>query len=231
MACILVDVDGTLIGGRGSEARFILRLVRRGALGPAALARSAAFILRWLPRHGRHVLKKNKTYLADLAVSEVEAIAADFVRSHIAPLLRREMLSRLDEHRAAGDRLVLLTGTPDFIAAPLTRLVGADAYIASRCAVRDGRFTSDPPPDHPFGRDKLRLGHRAATDAGATLADCAAYADSIYDLPLLAAVGRPVCVHPDRKLERIAVERGWEILAPRPRLEPLRRMVGARQRI
>ncbi|MBA3610362.1 MAG: HAD-IB family hydrolase, partial [Rubrobacter sp.] len=38
-----------------------------------------------------------------------------------------------------------------------------------------------------------------------------AYADAISDLPMLEAVGNPVAVNPDRRLEASAKERGWRI--------------------
>ena len=39
-----------------------------------------------------------------------------------------------------------------------------------------------------------------------------AYSDSFSDLPMLEAVGLPAVVHPDRRLRRVALERGWPIL-------------------
>jgi len=44
------------------------------------------------------------------------------------------------------------------------------------------------------------------------LAASYAYADSIYDLPLLEAVGHPVAVSPEERLASIARQRGWPIL-------------------
>ena len=38
-----------------------------------------------------------------------------------------------------------------------------------------------------------------------------AYADSISDLPMMEAVGNPVAVNPDSRLQKAARERGWEI--------------------
>jgi hypothetical protein len=51
-----------------------------------------------------------------------------------------------------------------------------------------------------------------AADSGYDLADCFAYSDSITDLPMLAAVGHPTAVNPDRGLRKAAVERGWPVL-------------------
>ncbi len=38
------------------------------------------------------------------------------------------------------------------------------------------------------------------------------YSDSINDLPLLEAVDFPKAVNPDAMLEKISLERGWEII-------------------
>ena len=43
------------------------------------------------------------------------------------------------------------------------------------------------------------------------LSESFAYSDSVTDVPMLEAVGHPVVVNPDSDLERLAVERGWEI--------------------
>ncbi len=46
---------------------------------------------------------------------------------------------------------------------------------------------------------------------GIDLAASYAYSDSATDEPMLAAVGHPVAVNPDRELLRIAREREWEV--------------------
>ena len=42
--------------------------------------------------------------------------------------------------------------------------------------------------------------------------DVTFYSDSINDLPLLEAVDFPKAVNPDAMLEKISLERGWEII-------------------
>jgi phosphoserine phosphatase len=46
----------------------------------------------------------------------------------------------------------------------------------------------------------------------ATLTAASAYSDSINDLPLLGAVGRPIVVDPDELLFAHAVTRNWPVL-------------------
>jgi phosphoserine phosphatase len=44
------------------------------------------------------------------------------------------------------------------------------------------------------------------------LRDATFYSDSINDLALLSAVGHPVVVDPDARLESTALRKGWAIL-------------------
>jgi hypothetical protein len=50
-----------------------------------------------------------------------------------------------------------------------------------------------------------------ADTLGIDLAESWAYSDSATDVPMLAAVGHPVAVNPDRELLRVARERGWAV--------------------
>jgi hypothetical protein len=50
-----------------------------------------------------------------------------------------------------------------------------------------------------------------AMRAGLDLAGSYAYSDSSTDIPMLAAVGHPVAVNPDKELRHEAEKKGWEI--------------------
>ena len=214
MSCVLVDVDGTLVAGPWScERLFIAHLAQTGVLGTRQLAAALAFPARWAGAHGRHVFKKNKAYLAGLAPGHVARLGAGFVAETVRPRLRPVMRARIAQHRARGDRIALLTGTPDFIARPLAAAVGAQAWDATVPALEGGVYGAGPPLAHPFGADKLAAAAALCARLDETLQDATAYADSVYDLPLLRGVGRAVAVHPDRRLARAARRHGWEILA------------------
>ncbi len=45
------------------------------------------------------------------------------------------------------------------------------------------------------------------------LDDSFAYSDSATDVPMLALVGHPFCVNPDRALSKVAAERDWPTLS------------------
>jgi hypothetical protein len=60
-----------------------------------------------------------------------------------------------------------------------------------------------------------------AAERGFVLEECAAYSDSINDLPLLESVGFPHAVNPEPELRRIALNRGWPIHELRTRRRAL----------
>ncbi len=212
MAAVLIDVDGTLLKGPSSEVLFFLYLVRRQRIGPRQVASAALFVARWGSRFGRDVFKKNKAYLDGLDVDDVGELADDFVHDELEARLRPTVLERIERHRGVGDRIAVLTGTPEFIARPLARRIGAEAWSATRCGTRNGSFTADPPEAHPFHREKIERSRELCERLDCELGDCVAYGNSIYDLPLLRQVARPIAVCPDQQLRKAARGEGWETL-------------------
>jgi hypothetical protein len=72
-------------------------------------------------------------------------------------------------------------------------------------------FTGHLIGDLLHGEAKAAAVRALAEREGLDLAQCAAYSDSINDIPMLSLVGRPVAVNPDSALRDEAKRRGWEI--------------------
>lgn len=215
MRLAIFDIDGTLIPGASSEARFARFLWQRGALGPRQLLAYIGFCIRYLPRFGRQVLKKNKAYLSGHSEARIAALARVFVAEVLMPNLHRATLQRLEKHRAAGDVIVLLSGTPQFIAEALAEQLGAAHCIGAACATENGYFTVAPPRRHPFGPTKVDAAETLAAAADLPLEQAIAFGDSISDAHLFRVVGEAVAVDPDRRLSAEAEGAGWEILMGR----------------
>ena len=85
--------------------------------------------------------------------------------------------------------------------------LGFDGALGTIVGVEDGKYTGRATrPLH--AENKARCIRELDYDLDASTA----YSDSHTDLPFLEAVGNPVVVNPDRKLRRIASERGWPVL-------------------
>ncbi len=213
MTLAIFDIDGTLVRG-STERRFWRYLLARRHQGLRQMSAYVWFLLRFLPRYGVLVAKKNKAYLVGLATAEVEGWADDFVASDVVPRLCDATAQRLQQHLRRGDTVVLLSGTLEPIAQALARHLGVEHVCATVCAVRDGRYLARPPERHPFGASKVALAAQLAALVGADLRQASAYGDSAHDLALLEAVGSPVAVWPDPRLLVAARANDWDVIAP-----------------
>ena len=76
------------------------------------------------------------------------------------------------------------------------------------------------------GEGKVVAMQSLADWQGYDLSQSYAYSDSASDLPMLEAVGHPVAVNPDSKLERHARRNGWPIVifSQRTKRKPTHRM-------
>jgi HAD superfamily hydrolase (TIGR01490 family) len=139
---------------------------------------------------------------------------ADIVREGldeiVTPIIFAEALELMDQHRAAGRRVVIVSSSPVELVAPLSEMLGTD-YIATVAKVDSaGRYTGEL-EFYSYGPHKADAIHAYAAEHDIDLAASYAYSDSITDLPMLETVGHPVAVNADRELAAIARERGWEL--------------------
>ena len=111
---------------------------------------------------------------------------------------------RARAHRAAPrgrPPVVLATTTPHHLIKPLADRLGFDHVIATRYSINEeGRFDGSISGNFVWSRGKLAAVKEWAAREGVDLAESFAYSDSIYDLPLLSAVGSPAAVNPDPRL-------------------------------
>lgn len=117
----------------------------------------------------------------------------------------------LDEHRRAGDKLVLASTSPVVLIQPMADALGFDAVIGTVWSHDDGVFTGETDGPFVWGTKKREAVSVWARRHEIDLGECSAYSDSYFDTPMLEAVGRAVAVNPDARLAVVAALHGWEI--------------------
>ena len=137
---------------------------------------------------------------AQAAVPGLESLMQPYARN----VMRR--------HRDEGRRIVLATTTPRDLIEPFALAVGFDAVVATTYATdENGIYNGELHGPYVWSRGKKDAVRAWADENGISLKDCWAYSDSVYDEPLLAAVGHPVCVNPDFRLRLMAAARRWPV--------------------
>src|SRR6266849_4497194 len=118
----------------------------------------------------------------------------------------------IEANRSAGIVPVLVTGSPDFIVAPLARHLEIADFAANRLVFSRDLATGRLKAPVMASDEKAVWCAQYAAERDINLADCWGYADSHYDTAFLAALGHPVAVNPDRKLLAAATNRQWPVI-------------------
>jgi HAD superfamily hydrolase (TIGR01490 family) len=210
------DLDGTLAD---------LNLVHVAAFTMANLGEwtgRAAYLLSFVARIPRLYLaeRQDRRLLNTVLFEAFKGISHDRLLSLGEEYFERILLTHLypravemlEANRAAGIEPVLVTGSPDFIALPLSRHLGIEHIAANRLIFSRGRATGRLAEPIIAGDDKASWCTGWALEHEVDLADCWGYADSHYDIAFLSAMGHPVAVNPDRKLRAAATSRHWPVI-------------------
>ena len=153
--------------------------------------------------------------LAGRSDGEWAPLRQRFVASIVEPRLPAAARALVDGHREAGDELMLSTATHRFLAEPIAAALGIGGLIATELERTGGVFSGRNQGTLNMRSGKVERLHEWLACAGrptGALEEASFYSDSINDLPLLAAVGRPVVVDPDPRLLAEAERRGWPIV-------------------
>lgn len=140
---------------------------------------------------------------------------ARFMREVIAPAITPQARALVEAHRKAGDQLVVVTATNEFVTRPIAHSFGIEELIAVNLARSPGGWYSGEIAGTPSFREGkvTRVAEwLAARGHGWGDVEITFYSDSRNDLPLLEKVQHPVATNPDDTLRAVATRRGWPIL-------------------
>ena len=209
------DLDRTLLSGASGEV-FAGAMRMAGLVGPNPLPGERLLygffnaIGETLPSM---VLARQAVALAAGRSQVSVAAAAESVADDLCAMVQPFAEATFAIHRAAGRPIILATTTPYDLVKPFADRLGLDDVVATRYGVSaDGTY--DGTLDGPFVWSAGKLA--AITDWAAhhdiDLAESYAYSDSVYDTPMLAAVGHPIVVNPDPRMVLVAAARRWPTL-------------------
>ncbi|WP_308191789.1 HAD family hydrolase [Kitasatospora humi] len=209
------DLDKTIIA-KSSALAFSRPFYQGGLINRRTVLKSAYAQFVFLVGGADHdQMEKMRAYLSAMTrgwnVQQVREIVAETLHGLINPLIYEEAAALIAQHHAAGRDVVIVSSSGSEVVEPIGALLGADHVIATRMRIEDGCYTGEI-EYYAYADNKAASIRELAARRGYELADCYAYSDSITDLPLLEAVGRPSAVNPDRGLRKEATARDWPIL-------------------
>jgi HAD superfamily hydrolase (TIGR01490 family) len=214
-AAAFFDLDRTLIK-RSSVLALAGTFRRRGLISRLDLVKSAfwqvLFVLRGASAERvRSAAEDGMKILKGFSVQEMQQLVGGAMESVLRPLVYEEPLRLVQQHRERGERVYIVSATLQEIVQHIADDLGFDGAIGSTCEIVDGAYTGRT-LRAAHGVGKANALRALAAAEGLDLAESTAYSDSYSDVPFLEAVGHPIAANPDRKLRRIAAERGWPVV-------------------
>jgi len=209
---VLTDLNGTLTTGSPvvglakwvgqRQSRLRSRLYLASTMGSYLLARRG-----WIDWTGwvERLMVSALPLIKDATPALLGEMAEWTVENELWPKRRPDVLARLEAHRLAGDRIILVSSVYQPTAAAFAGRIGAEAIAtAVTCehgkARLSGQLVAGP---GKMDQVKARLGVDRVDFA---------YGDTVSDIPMLSFAGYGVAVYPDPGLRRAAQANGWEIL-------------------
>lgn len=212
MKAAFFDIDGTIIRENSMERMFLKYLVERGKFNLWDMFNFGVLLLGDLFTFSLAKMRGDKRYLRGKGYEEMKGLAEECFKNVIRANISPWAIECIENHRKDGYKIILLTGSVDILAEPLSRYLGADFAISTKVKMENGRFTGDRMTPHPYGETKRKLLLEFCQEQGIKLSESWGYADRYADVPFLSLVGWPVAVNPDQKLRKYTLQNNWKVI-------------------
>jgi len=151
------------------------------------------------------------SWLKGIPVKTIDHLSSEVFNDVLLPSIYPQIIDEIKLHRDANAGLVLLSSTIVPVCRKMEDHLGMDDSLCTELDAIDGILTGRTNGKYCFGEEKAVRMREYCEKNNSTLLDAWYYGDAFADLPALSAVGNPVCINPERKLEKIAKKNGWRI--------------------
>jgi len=212
MALALFDLDETLIAG-DSDYEWGSHLISIGKVDAKYYAsENERFYQEYLQGtlDVHEFLKFALKPLAEHAFEELCEWRKQYIEQRIKPLIKTKAINLINQHRDAGDHLVIITATNRFITEPTKEIFNMDDLIATEPEMKNGNFTGEVDGTPSYGPGKVTRLKQWLKNSNHTLEGSYFYSDSRNDIPLLELVSNPIAVDADEMLRQHATKNNWQ---------------------
>lgn len=214
MALAIFDLDETLIDG-DCASLWSAYMAKLGWVdGESFLQRDSELMA--LYSQGLLAMEDYMTFslspLVGRSAEEVAHVIEPFVEDIIEPLIYSDACQCLAKHRAAGDRLLVISASGVHLVAPIAARLGISEVLAIDLEEQHGSYSGNTVGILTYRAGKVQRLQAWLSEQGESLEGAYFYSDSRNDLPLLSLVSQPRVVNPDATLKAHAEQAGWPIL-------------------
>ena len=160
----------------------------------------------------RTFLGKAASWVKDVPEEDIIQRTTDFWLEEVRPQIRPKAIETIEKHRENGDIIVLLTSSSTYLSELLAEELNVEHILCNRLIAKDGILIGKMAEPLCFGSGKGIHAKQFAEKMELSWKDSYFYTDSYSDHPFLLEIAHPKIVTPDKRLRRLANQKGWEIL-------------------
>ena len=211
----IFDLDNTILNG-DSDYSWINFLIEKRLVDKAEYERKNKYFYDQYYQG-----KLNYDEWAEFALTtikgkkpeEIEDILSKFLSEIIEPMINIYALKLLHDHTHNNDIMLLASATNSVIVEPIAKRLGFKNIVSTEVEIIDEIYTGKVLGIPALSEGKLiKVKEWMLQNRIESFDNTSFYSDSINDLPLLAAVSKPVAVNPDDMLREECRKRSWEII-------------------
>ncbi|MCZ7417432.1 HAD family hydrolase [Streptomyces sp. WMMC897] len=215
-AAAFFDLDNTVMQG-AALFHFGRGLYKRRFFETRELARFA-----WQQTYFRLAGTENPEHMAEVRasalsivkghrVAELMAIGEEIYDEYMAGRIWPGTRALAQAHLDAGQKVWLVTAAPVETATIIAQRLGLTGALGTVAESVGGVYTGRLVGEPLHGPAKAEAVRALAAAEELDLARCAAYSDSVNDIPMLSLVGYPYAINPDNRLREHARDNGWRL--------------------
>nr|WP_298144010.1 HAD family hydrolase [uncultured Pseudomonas sp.] len=214
MALAIFDLDETLIHG-DCASLWSSEMAKLGWVdGESFLQRDRELMA--LYAEGKLAMEDYMAFslspLVGRSAEEVAFVVEPYVEDVIEPLFYSDATRCLATHRAAGDRILVISASAHFLVSAIAARLNVEDVLAIDIEEQHGTYSGRTRGVLTYREGKVTRLQAWLEEQGESLDGAYFYSDSRNDLPLLQLVSQPYAVNPDPVLRRHAEQAGWPIL-------------------
>ena len=213
MALAIFDLDETLIGG-DCASLWSEQMARLGWVDKESFMRKndelmAAYSAGQLAMEDYMAFSLEP--MAGRTPEEVDHLVEPWVEDFIEPIIYSEACTVIANHRAAGDRILVISASGTHLVKAIAARIGIDEVLGIELEIKHGVYSGATTGVLTYREGKVTRLLEWLHSEGETLDGASFYSDSRNDLALLLKVEYPHVVNPDAVLREHAEKAGWPI--------------------
>jgi len=213
MALAIFDLDETLIHG-DCATLWSEQMGRLGWVDPESFMRQNNELMEAYS-NGELAMEDYMAFSLEPMIGrtpeEIDHLVEPWVEDFIEPIIYSDATKCIAAHRAAGDRILVISASGVHLVKAIADRIGIDEVLGIDLELTHGVYSGKTTGVLTYREGKITRLLQWLDEEGENLEGASFYSDSRNDLPLLLKVDHPHVVNPDPVLLAHAEKAGWPV--------------------